>query len=103
MIGMPAEPIRTDNFDSSRPIYTVGISIHQSGSDRRIHVEYNQAARESSTPLIGHWRSDKLEYTDISYPFQAESDDEARVLAKCHGQESLMKIHPDGRIEFVEV
>ena len=101
---MHADLCAANNLDATRPVYLVAATAHEGRLDgTRMHQAYQQASGATATPTVAYWRDPDTaaEYVDLSQPIQALTDAHAIDLARHRGQRSILKLHPEGQVEFL--
>lgn len=104
-IRMYNELTSAAGLDPNRPIYVMSVTTHHEWVfDTQLQKAWDQMLDLTTTPMIGAWKSeDGRQFLDVSFAANYASDQSAIETARSYNQESVLKIEPDGQIEFLDV
>ncbi len=98
---------RYDKSDGKDPVYFISETNHGGQLSRESESAFVNITNQGNDPIIGRWVDDKtgFEYTDVGFSEtglgKKGSDRKIRDLLSETGQESALKLFPDGTVDFV--
>ena len=91
------------DFRADLPVYLIALTHHASTEvDHVVKAGYEGVSERSNQPLIGFWTNPKgVSYLDAVLPAQFIKEEEAVCLGKEYGQQTIIRIKPDGHHKHI--